>query len=96
MAIVQNNQSLIDIVIMNEGSCFNSLEWCFENNISLTEEVAIKTIVLDPPNKQTRQNIVDFFKLKTVIPATAIQVANEQIEPVGIGAMILENNFIVQ
>ena len=96
--IVLNNQTLIDIAIRYFGTVEAVLAIAVLNSISVTEEL-IPGQTLELPNVDYGfQEVVAFFRVNKMQPATALtQDNNEIIEgDSGIGFWIIEDNFIVQ
>ena len=97
MATVQNNQSLLDVAVWNDGTALNAFEWAFANNMSMTDGLAPKQFLIVPTqnvNNVAKQDIANFFKFNNHIPATAISLT-QAVSPIGIGTMIIGNNFLV-
>jgi hypothetical protein len=89
--VVISNQNLFDICVQETGSLANIFEIALANNISITDNLtpADEIILSNYDN-----DFVNYFKGKNQKIATGI-IPDELIELIGIGSMIIENNFIV-
>ncbi|AMO19233.2 hypothetical protein [Flavobacterium columnare] len=66
------------------------------NNISTTSELVPGQLILIPSKDYGYQEIVNYFTLNKVEPATALtQTQIEALEPQGIGYMAIGIDFIV-
>lgn len=95
---VLNNQTLLDIAIRYFGTVEAVLAIAILNGISITEEL-VPGQTLELPNIDFGfQEVVAFFEVNKIQPATALtQEESDIIEgATGIGFWIIGNNFIVQ
>lgn len=96
--VVLNNQTLLDIAIRYFGTIEAVLSIAILNSISITEEL-VPGQTLELPNVDFGfQEVVAFFEVNKIQPATALtQEESDIIEGAsGIGFWIIGNNFIVQ
>ncbi len=94
--IVIGNQSLFDIAIQEDGTILTAFDWAVVNEIQVTD-LLIPGQTLINPNSQFRDvDVSQYFQLRNQMIATEYMSQTEEIEPVGIGQMIIGNNFIVQ
>ena len=96
MKIVKQGQSFLDKVTQLTGNYENALEMAFLNGVSITassqdESLAIGTSI--QVSSITNKRVVAFFNPKNE-PATAVAVDNN-MTPIGIGTMIIGDNFSV-
>lgn len=94
MSKVKQGQSFIDKVIQQTGSVENALEMAIANGVSITDDPSIGALFV--PAGTIKKNMVAFFAANEE-PASDItlQLKDEVIEVVGLGAMAIENSFIV-
>jgi hypothetical protein len=93
--IAYQGQSFIDKVLENTGSIENVFQMALLNDISITDDLSIgmELKISEATNKRIVELFGEFNR-----PATALTNQNyELIVPDdGIGAMIIENTFIVR
>jgi hypothetical protein len=91
---VYQGQSFLDKVIEMTGSVDNAFGMAIENNVSITDSLAIGTILTY--SGTITKSISSLFKDSNRC-ATAITKQNHEliVADEGIGAMIIENTFIV-
>ena len=90
-------QSWFDIAIRYSGSVFNAYDIATENGYSVSDAIAPGQVVVISSNIVLSTKEISFFDRENSIPATAITTAQlEATNPqLGIGAMIIKENFIV-
>jgi capsid protein len=95
--IVQENQSLIDIAIQEEGSFLVAFEWAVENGLSITDEL-FPGQKLKAPNSVFKNNdVANYFKGKNQSIATGFNETNKDLIPeLGIGSMTIGSTFTVR
>lgn len=88
-------QSFLDKVIENTGSVENAVEMALLNGFSITDDLVIGMEL--NVSEITNKSIVEFFG-EFNRPATAINKKNHEliVADDGIGAMIIEDTFIVR
>ncbi len=91
---VLHNQSFLDVQLQNAGSFETLIESSVLNRIPIDENLTIGGEVEIDSSKNDEQ-MLNFYKSKSIIPAFAISSALNEEETVGIGSMIIETNFIV-
>lgn len=91
---VYQGQSFLDKVIEMTGSVDNAFAMALENNVSITDSLAIGTPLTY--SGAITKSISSLFKDSSRC-ATAITKQNHEliVADEGIGAMIIENTFIV-
>lgn len=92
---IKHNQSLFDVTIQSKGTIEALFETAILNNVSITGDLLIGTDLL-VSNGIIDKQIVNYFLNKKIVPATALtQTQIQNLEPQGIGYMIIANDFIV-
>lgn len=87
----QHNQTVLDFLLHRLGSIESVMEFCFLNNISLTEDMVIGNgYEIDGMIKDT--DILNYFAVNGYIPATATTINTD----FGIGEMSIGNTFIIR
>lgn len=91
----KHGQSFFDLVLQSSGSVENAFAMSLSNEVSITDPLFIDQELL--PSGKADLSIIESWSEKN-LPATAITNQNhELITPDdGIGAMIIENTFIVR
>ena len=91
------NQSLPDIAIQELGSIEAVFDIAVANNISVTQNLLPGQEITIPESIYARQDVANYFKGKNQKVVTALTEYQQSIiTPAGgIGAMIIENSFIV-
>lgn len=70
---ILHNQSLLDISIRLFGTAIGVLPLAIENNISITEDLAVGTVLKVPAGGEFEQKLVaDYFQNRNINPATAV------------------------
>ncbi|MBF2707530.1 hypothetical protein [Flavobacterium soyangense] len=94
--VVNHNQSLLDLVIQENGNVATAFELALLNGISLTDPLIpgqelnfVKSILAD-------DEIVSYFKNKKVKIATGFQNNETLLPQLGIGQMAIGSTFIVR
>lgn len=92
---VYAGQSFLDKVVENTGSVDNAVEVSVLNGVSITDAVVVGSEL--KMNEVTDKGIVSLFN-EFNRPATAINNKNHEliVADDGIGAMIIEDTFIVR
>jgi hypothetical protein len=95
--IVHQGQTLFDIAVQESGNVDAVFDWALKNNKSITEELVTGEILENPESIYTEIAVTNYFKTNNSKPATAITAQNHEliVPDDGIGAMIIENTFIV-
>lgn len=90
-----HNQSAFDYCLQHTGSVSGIIEFADRNGLSITDE--LKAGDSFEPGIVEDVEIYSYFKNKSAIPATAItEVEINEIETLGIGAMIVGTSFIIR
>jgi len=95
---VLHNQTLLDISIYLFGTAVGAMSLAIANDISLTDDLEVGTVLQVPENSDFGQRLIaEYFQNKSLKPATAINDLDVVI-PVdfGIGEMIIEESFIIR
>jgi hypothetical protein len=91
--IVYQGQSFLDKVIEHTGSIENAFASALLNSTSVTDDVVIGMDLT--MSAVTKKAVVGLFN-ENNRPATGMSLSQiEEIENIGIGSMIIGNNFIV-
>lgn len=95
---ILDKQTLFDISTQKDGNTLATFDWAFENNVSVTDELFVGN-QLKMPKSETffLEDFANYFKDKNQLIATdhILENAMLPIQPEGIGAMIIQTNFIV-
>lgn len=87
----QHNQTVLDFLLHRLGSIESVMEFCFLNDISLTDDMIIgKGYEVD--GLVTDAEILNYFTVNGYIPATATTINTD----FGIGEMSIGNTFIIR
>ena len=90
-------QSLLDVAIQQTGKIENVLQIAIENNRSITDELVNQDKLLITNETINSSKVLQYFDSKQLKIATAITLQDTvQMPTIGIGTMIIGNNFIVQ
>lgn len=93
---IEKKQSMIDIAIQADGSAQASFEWSLNNGISITDSLTPGQGLKMPKNEVFRQErVAVYFKSKKLATGFPLENSDLPIQLEGIGAMIIETNFIV-
>lgn len=94
---VIENQSIVDIGVQESGSALAAFDLAFENGLSITDELEPGQQLNEIVSVDANKNAADYFKGKKQMIACGSNVGTEELpeKPVGIGAMIIQNDFIV-
>ena len=96
---VLHNQTLLDISIYLFGTTIGAMSLAIANDISLTDDLEVGTILNVPENSDFGQRLIaEYFQNKSLKPATKIVGKILESIPVdfGIGEMIIEESFIIR
>lgn len=95
---VISGQSLFDIAVQEDGTVQTVFEWALFNGKSITEKLVPGETLFSPNSNLIDAPIAEFFKGVQKKIATAITAQNYEliVADDGIGAMIIENTFIVR
>lgn len=96
---VLHNQTLLDISIYLFGTAVGAMSLAIENDISLTDDLEVGTVLNVPENSDFGQRLIaEYFQNKSLKPATKIVGKILKSIPVdfGIGEMIIEESFIIR
>lgn len=96
---ILHNQTLLDIAIQQYGSATMAIDLAIENNLSLTDDLEVGTVLNVPENSDFGQRLIaEYFQNKSLKPATKIVGKILESIPVdfGIGEMIIEESFIIR
>ena len=91
--IVLDGQSLFDIAIQESGSVEAAFALSVANNVSISSEVSANTSLDNVPVKN--KQIIEYYKLKNLRPATFSLTYYGEAKLKGIGNMTIEKDFIV-
>lgn len=94
---VQNKQNLFDIAVQAYGNIEKVLDLAIANDKSVTSELSTGEVLNIPEVADAERNIVDFFETRSIKPATASTLAQNELlkHRCGIGCMIIGSTFIV-
>lgn len=96
---VLHNQTLLDISIYLFGTAVGAMSLAIANDISLTDDLEVGTVLNVPENSDFGQRLIaEYFQNKSLKPATKIVGKILESIPVdfGIGEMIIEESFIIR
>ncbi|SHH75307.1 hypothetical protein [Flavobacterium johnsoniae] len=93
-----SGQSLSDIAVQEDGNIETIFEWALKNNKSLTEKLTPGESLDNPNSSLVDNGISDYFK--GIKKKVSTGLTNENLSIVipddGIGAMIIEETFIIR
>ncbi|MCO5230135.1 MAG: hypothetical protein M9958_03165 [Chitinophagales bacterium] len=94
--MVLQGQSIFDVCLQNCGTIEGVFELANQNNLSITENLITGTI-LQTNGVLTDDDILDYYKVKNIQPATGltIEISEDITNCEGIGCWIIEDNFKV-
>lgn len=96
---VLHNQTLLDISIYLFGTAVGAMSLAIANDISLTDDLEVGTVLNVPENSDFGQRLIaEYFQNKSLKPATKIVGKILESIPVdfGIGEMVIEESFIIR
>lgn len=93
IAVIKENQSALDLATQHLGTAEASFNFCLLNGISLTEDLISSDVVEISEQVETVVEVSDYFAKKGIELATGYPLIAE--EAIGIGVMIIEQNFTV-
>lgn len=95
--IIQENQSLFDIAVQEDGSVLAVFEWAVANGFSITDVLVPGQKLIAPKSSFRNGDVANYFKGRNQQVATCSTLGNDKlpIQPSGIGAMIIATDFIV-
>lgn len=92
-SIIHQGQSFLDKVIEQTGDVENTFDMALLNNASITDDLVVGAYL--KVNTVTKKSVVDFYN-EYNRPATALTNEQQQeVQSLGIGSMIIEQNFRV-
>lgn len=94
---VISGQSLSDIAVQEDGNIETVFEWALKNDKSITDKLVPGELLVNPNSKLKDKPLSEYFKGVQKKIATGITKQNFEliVADEGIGAMIIENTFIV-
>ncbi|WP_269222000.1 hypothetical protein [Flavobacterium sp. IMCC34518] len=95
--IVQENQSLFDIAVQEDGSVLAVFEWALANGLSITDILEPGHKLTVPKSNFNNIDVANYFKGRNHKIATCSINGNNNLpeQPSGIGSMIIGTDFIV-
>jgi LysM repeat protein len=95
--IIQENQSLFDIAVQEDGSVLAVFEWALANGLSITDVLEPGQKLKAPKSSFRNGDLANYFKGRNQQVATCSTIGNDKlpIQPSGIGAMIIGTDFII-
>jgi len=91
--IVKQNQSTFDIATQLNGDIKSVLDFCLENDFSLTGELTAGTEYTNPETVYINEDVQEYFETKEQELTTS--EPKDEGQPLGIGVMIVESDFDV-
>lgn len=97
MIKVIENQSIIDVAVQEQGSALTAFEWARNNGHSITDDLFAGQQLNIPTSQFENTDVANYFKGKRQMVACGSRVSVDDlpVKPIGIGAMIIENDFII-
>ncbi len=90
-------QSLFDIAIQQSGTTESAFSIAIANERSITDDFINGELLIIPDRLISSNKVLEYYKSKNLKVATAITLQQiEQMPIIGIGTMIIGNNFIIQ
>jgi len=95
--IVIEDQSLVDIALQEHGKALVGFELALLNGFSLTDDLFPGQKLEKAESLLANTDTANYFRGKgqMISCGSRVSAGNLPIKPVGIGAMIIENDFIV-
>lgn len=93
MSIVKQNQSVFDLSTQINGDVKSVLDFCLENDFSMTEDIQAGTPYVIAETEYKNEIVQGYFISKDQELATS--EPKEEGQPGGIGVMIVESDFDV-
>lgn len=90
---IAHKQTLFDFALQYCGTAEAALQIAVANNISLTAELAVGTILTIPDDVPTDPVITNYYNTKNIVPAT--RVTTGYSDRGGIDFMSIGGTFIV-
>lgn len=96
--IIISGQSLCDVAVQEDGTVESVFEWALKNGKSLTEKLAPGERLINPESELKNTGISEHFKGIQKKISTGLTMENLAVivPDEGIGAMIIEESFIVR
>jgi hypothetical protein len=91
---ILENQSVLDAVTQYLGTAEASFDFCLANDVSISDDLIVNDFVEIPESVDKIVLVSDYFAEKSIDLATGYPLI-ENDDPVGIGVMIVEHDFIV-
>lgn len=92
-SLIYQGQSFLDKVIEQTGDIENAFEMALFNNASITDDLVVGTYL--KVSTVTKKSVVDFYN-EYNRPATVLtNEQHQEVQSLGIGSMIIEQNFRV-
>ena len=93
---VKAGQSIFDIALQATGNADYALPIALSNGLCLTEQLTPGIILEIPSDIYPEREVLQVYREKNILPATATTAQQEAINPFGgIGYMGIEIDFIV-
>lgn len=91
---IKENQSVFDVVAQIYGTAEASFFFGAFNNLAITDDIYSNDVLKVPVSDLKKNEISSYFLQKNIELATGYPIIT--ISEVGVGEMIIENNFIVR
>ena len=89
-------QTFLDVSIQYFGVVDHAFAIAFANSKNITDTLISGEVIHIPTGLKTDLKVLQYYNSRGIIPATQINNDDSSYSPVvGIGTMMLENNFIV-
>ncbi|MEO7977782.1 hypothetical protein [Flavobacterium sp.] len=97
MINIIENQSFLDVAIQEQGSALTAFELAIKNGFSITDDLLPGDSLVLPISNLENTGVANYFKGKRQMVACGSKIGTQDlpIKPIGIGAMRIENDFIV-
>jgi hypothetical protein len=91
-------QSWFDLSIQYTGTASNVYEIATANNRSITDDIVPGESILIPDDLAKAQKEIQYYEARAIVPATGLdKTSYEALNPkIGIGTMIIGNNFRIE
>lgn len=90
---IVENQSVLDAVTQHFGTLEEVFVFCLENGLSITDDLQSNDVLTLPAAINTQTEASNYFAEKNIKLATGFPLV--EASAYGIGAMIIEDTFIV-
>ncbi len=97
MITVIEDQSLLDIAIQYYGNVCAAFDLAVANKISITDVLVPGQQLIKIAEEFKNKDVLQYYSARAIIPATGLTLSQiDAMESLGIGFMVIGQNFIVE